>query len=475
MNMLSLVLYNISCAGTVVTVINSSIAEIYFLIRYLRNNNVNVGKIYVIIAIFAVINDMYMKRVLLYLLFFLLASFVQAQFTRSFSSRIRSLQLVLNDNVQDPPVMRLGGDDVLFFSFDEMSHEYHRFTYKITHCNYLWEQSDIFEIDYLDGFNDMPIEDWENSENTTVLYTNYSFAIPNENVSLKLSGNYKVEVFDDDADDEPVAEYRFSVVEPCVALSAAVSGNTDIDLNTSHQQVSFTVHHNKYNIQNPANEIYAVVYQNRRFDNAVSNITPTHITGKELQYVYNEKLIFDGGNEYRRFELTNPNVPGMNVNAVGYSEPFYHASLYVDTPQRFHSARRDENGRYFINTLEGYGTDIEADYVFVHFALETPYRSDGDYYLLGDFCGNGFSSDNKLLYDAHSGVYKTSMLLKLGLYNYSYVWLPDGAEQALNEPIEGDFYDTDNEYLILIYHREFSSRYDKLIGVGRLNYKLDNN
>lgn len=416
-----------------------------------------------------------MKRLIFYIFFILVVSSAQAQFTRSLSARIRSLQMVLNGNVQEPPVMRLGGDDVLFFSFDEMSHEYRRFTCKITHCDYRWEPSDLFEIDYLDGFNEMPIDEWENSENTTVLYTNYSFTIPNDDVSLKLSGNYKVEILDDDADGEPVAEYRFSVVEPSIYLTAAVSGNTDIDLNKTHQQVSFTVHHPKYNIVNPASEVYAVVYQNRRFDNAVLNIKPTHITGNSLQYVYNEKLIFDAGNEYRRFELTHPNIPGMNIAAVGYSDPYFHAELYTDAPQKFHSTYRDENGRFFTNTLEGYGTAIEADYVFVHFTLDAPCREGGDYYLLGDFCGNTFGSDNKLLYDTESGLYRTSQLLKLGLYNYSYVWLPDATQPASLESVEGNFYETDNEYLILVYHREFASRYDKLIGVGRLNYKLDNN
>ena len=417
-----------------------------------------------------------MKSTILYLVFTLFAiSLVQAQFMRSFSSRIRSLQMVMNDNVSAPPVLRLGGDDVLDFSFDEMSHDYRRFTCKITHCNYLWEPSDLFEIDYLDGFNDMPIEEWENSENTTVLYTNYTFTIPNENVSLKLSGNYKVEIIDDVADGDVVAEFRFSVVDTRVALSAAVSGNTDIDLNREHQQVSFTVHHPKYNISNPAGEVYAVVYQNRRFDNMVYGIKPTHITGNSLQYVYNERLIFKGGNEYRRFELTDPDVAGMNIAALAYAEPYYHAELYTDAPQKFHSNVRDENGRYFINTLEGYGTSIEADYVFMHFVLDAPYRSGGSYYLLGDFCGNVFGSDNKLMYDVKNGVYRASMLLKLGLYNYSYVWLPDGGGSASLAAIEGDFYDTDNEYLILIYHREFASRYDKLVGVGCLNYKLDNN
>ena len=186
-------------------------------------------------------------------------------------------------------------------------------------------------------------------------------------------------------------------------------------------------------------------------------------------------MIFDAGNEYRRFEITDPDVPGMNVAAVGYSEPYYHAELYTDAPQKFHSTQRDENGRYFVNTLEGYGTDIEADYLFVHFTLDAPRRNGGNYYLLGDFCGNTFGSDNKMIYDVANGVYRISTLLKLGLYNYSYVWLPDGGGSAESESSEGNFYDTDNEYLILVYHREFASRYDKLIGVGRVDYKLQNN
>ena len=117
-----------------------------------------------------------------------------------------------------------------------------------------------------------------------------------------------------------------------------------------------------------------------------------------------------------------------------------------------------------MNTLEGYGMPIEADYVNVHFAVEMPYRAGGDYYLLGDFCGNGFNERNKLFYDRNEGYYYSSQLLKLGVYNYPYVWLSDGSNKAMVELTEGSFYNTDNEYLICIYHREFGSRYDKLVG-----------
>lgn len=422
------------------------------------------------------INEPRMKKIFLYLFALFLSLGASAQFMRSFSTSIRSMQMVLNDDWREPPVMRLGGDDVLLFSFDEMSHAYHRYKYKITHCRADWSPSELFDIDYLDGFNNMPIEGWENSVNTTVLYTNYTFTIPNEDVSLKLSGNYIVEIVDDEeGSDEPVAEFRFSVVEQRVVLSASASGNTDVDMNKTHQQLSFTVHHPKYNITNPAGEIIPVVYQNRRADNAVSGFKPAYITGDKLQYVHERNLIFNAGNEFHRFELTDPRVPSMGVEQISYFAPCFHADLYMDAPATVHRNRRDENGRYFINTLEGYGTAIEADYVFVHFTLDAPFRSDGSYYLLGEFCSNTFDEGNKLEYDFREGVYRATKLLKLGLYNYAYVWLPAGASKAETAPAMGDFYETENEYLILIYHREFGSRYDKLIGYGRLDHNLEKN
>lgn len=417
-----------------------------------------------------------MKRICTALFLLILTVGVWAQFMRTYSTSIRSMQMVLNDEWRQPPVMRLHSDDVLQFSFDEMSHTYHRYIYRITHCRADWEPTELFDIDFLDGFNGKPIEDWENSVNTTMLYTNYTFTLPNEDVSLKLSGNYIVEIIDDeDGDETPVAEFRFSVVEPRVALSASASGNTEVDMNGSHQQLSFTVHHPKYNISNPAEEIITVVYQNRRSDNAVVDAKPAYITGSTLQYVHDRRLIFDGGNEYRRFELTDPRVVSMGVEQVSYFEPYYHADLYADKPYSFHRNNRDENGRCFVNTLEGYGTAIEADYVFVHFTLDAPRRSGGNYYLLGDFCYNRFDDSNRLEYDSRDNCYKVTKLLKLGLYNYSYVWVPDGSHKVQTMPAEGSFYETENEYLILVYHRTFGSRYDKLIGYGRLDHNMEKN
>ena len=392
-----------------------------------------------------------------------------AQSSRSFVPSVRTTQMVLNDEWGALPVMQMGSDDVLLFSFDEMSHVYHRYTYRIVHCNADWSRSDLLEIDYLDGFNDVVIDDWENSVNTSQLYTHYEFCIPNDDVSLMLSGNYRVEVFDDGVDsDTPVASFDFSIVEPKVSFEASVSGDTDTSFNEGEQQLSFAVRYPSF-VASPANELKAVVYQNGRRDNVVYGLQPTYVTGDKVEYVHNKSLIFDAGNEYRRFEMTDPHSPGEGVEEVVYIDSLYNAILYMDKPRVSYSNHRDENGRYFVNTFEGFGTPLEADYVNVHFALDAPRRSGGEFYLLGDFCGNGFTPENKLHYDDEDGYYFTSIPLKMGVYNYCYVWVSSVDGKVGNVQAEGNFYNTENEYLIYMYYRGFGDRYDRLLGVHRVN------
>ena len=241
-----------------------------------------------------------LKRVITYIvLFFAVAA--NAQFSRSLAPSVRTTRMVLNDEWGLPPVMQLGSDDVLHFSFDEMSHVYHRYTYRIVHCNADWQQSGLLEMDYLDGFNDLQIDEWENSVNTTQLYTHYQFEIPNDEMTLKASGNYRVEVFDEESgDDVPVAIFEFSVVESLLSFDVVLCGDTDVSFNEGHQQLSIAVGYPSF-ISSPASELKPVIYQNRRRDNCVMGITPTYITGNKVEYVHNSRLIFDAGNEYRRF------------------------------------------------------------------------------------------------------------------------------------------------------------------------------
>ena len=412
-----------------------------------------------------------LKRIMTFIA--LLATVVaSAQHSCSFLPSVRTPRVLLNGQWGALPVMQLGSDDVLHFSFDEMSHVYHRYTYRVVHCNADWEPSDAMEIDYLDGFNDVPVDEWENSVNTNQQYTHYEFAIPNDELSLKLSGNYRVEVFDDEGEvDAPVAAFEFSVVEPLASIQAWVSGDTDISFNEGQQQLSFSVDYPSF-VTSPASELKAVVCQNGHRVNGVRGIVPAYITSGKVEYVHDVKLIFDAGNEYRRFEMTDPDSPGEGVEEVVFDGSLYNAVLYMDKPRVSHSNYRDENGRFFINTFEGRGTEIEADYVNVHFALAAPYRAGGAFYIVGDFCGNTLSPMCRMEYDNEEGYYFVSLPLKMGVYNYCYVWVPAGGGKVELAPAEGNFYNTENEYTIYIYYRGFGDRYDRLLGVQGVNSSM---
>lgn len=385
---------------------------------------------------------------------------LHAQWFSCSSDMINTLRTISNGDWERIPMITLGSDETIEFSFDEMSHQYHRFTYHLMHCDAQWEPSNLIESEYMDGFNDLPIEEWQNSLNTTFDYTHYTLTLPNNDVTLKLSGNYRLSIQEDGNE---VAWFRFLVTEDKHNLSASVDGNTDVDTRKSHQQVNMSVSLNGLNVTNYEHEIYTVVMQNRRFDNAVLNPQPTYNAGSRLTYEHCPSLIFPAGNEFRRFEIINLYDYFKNVDRVSYHDPYYHASLMEDTRHHAYTFDFDHNGRYLIRYNQASDSDTEADYLFVHFSLASERLSSGKMYVSGHFNGGNFTSKYEMEYNAQEKVYQATILLKMGAYDYQYLWVPDGETAGQTKPTEGDWYETKNEYLILLYYRERGSRYDRLI------------
>ena len=385
---------------------------------------------------------------------------------------VKTIQVIANGDWMAPPIVSLNPEDYLEISFDELTHQYHRYIYKITHCNADWSPSGLSEIEYLNGFNNNTIDDYKNSFNTTMQYTHYKLFLPNDDVQITASGNYILTVYDDNENDKPILNACFSVIEKQVGVSATVSSNTDIDTNASHQQVSFNINYNGYNISNPFNELKVQVFQNQRWDNMITNITPTYQSPGLLQYVHNQNLIFDAGNEYRRFEITNVHYATQGVNYIRFFDPYYHAVLFPDEARRNYSFDVDQNGRFYIRYNLAEDNETEADYLFVHFTLdwEEPLTG-GNFYLQGEFTNDRFIPSYKLTYNPEAHAYESVQLLKQGAYNYMYLFVPDGSTKGETGPAAGNFYVTENEYMILVYHRPFGGRYDKLVGMQTVKFQ----
>ena len=394
-------------------------------------------------------------------------SYAQAYHTVALLPEIHTIQVNKNGNWNLNPVITLGSGDYIKISFDRISEDsFDRLRYKIHHCDAYWKLSTgISEIDFLDGFNDNPISDYAPSINTTVEYTHFNLTLPNRDASLKLSGNYVVEVYDEDDPDTILLTACFSVVDPLVTIAASVSANTDIDTNKDHQQVSFNILHQGMNIRDPFTETIAFVQQNNRLDNERLVVKPTYINPGKLIYERNRDLIFKAGNEYRRFETSSYRYSGMNVKSIEYKRPDYIMNIETDKVRAnlSYSYDQDQNGRVIIHNNDSEYPETEADYFITNFTLAMDQPILENIYINGDFTDDTFNDKYKLKYDKDNKSYHLSLLLKQGMYNYLYLTKDGNKYTTAN--IEGDYYQTENEYFIYVYYRPNGQRYDSLIGV----------
>ena len=404
-----------------------------------------------------------MKKYLSVLLFFVLATNVQAQRHEILSPRIASLQVMAGNKWMDMPVAELGGN--IHIDFDDLTHEYTRYTYRIEHCEADWTPSEeLFTSDYLQGFADgNTIDDYIESINTYQLYTHYSLTIPNERCRLKMSGNYRLTVIDENNDETPVMTVCFMLVEPLMGVSLNVTTNTDVDINNSHQQVEMALTYGRLNVTNPTEQIKTVVMQNRRWDNARLNVRPQFVMADGLRWQHCRDYIFTAGNEYRKFEILDLSHPTMGIDHISWDGEMYHVFPFISEPRRQYVYDEDANGAFIIRNSDNYEIENTCDYAWVHFQLNCPAPVKGEVYLNGEWTNDWFLPDYRMEYNAEKKCYEGAVKLKQGYYNYQYLLMnPDGTITTM--PTEGDFYQTENSYQALIYYKGTGERTDRLVG-----------
>ena len=387
-----------------------------------------------------------------------------AQRHEIYNPQVASLQVMAGSDWTNLPITQLGGNAIQI-SFDELSHDYHRYTYHIEHCEADWSTSqDIYETDYMTGYNDtQTIENYEQSINTTQLYTHYNLTIPNENCRLTMSGNYKLTVTDDQTG-EKVLTACFMVYDPKVKIGLDYTTNTDIDINKSHQQVRINMNYNGLKVSNPITQIKTYVLQNRRWDNAVINPKPDYMSAEGQQWLHNRQLIFNAGNIYRKFELLDLDHPTMGIDAITWDGTNFHARIIEDTPRPNFVYDESAQGAFIIRNSDNIECNNTCDYAQVHFTLKTN-RQPGEVYINGDWTQDRFSPIYLLQYDETNKCYSATIPLKQGYYSYQYLTKrEDGCYQPLDT--EGNFYQTSNHYDVLVYYRGNGDRTDQLIGWG---------
>ncbi|HEX2975201.1 MAG TPA: DUF5103 domain-containing protein [Bacteroidales bacterium] len=382
--------------------------------------------------------------------------------------RLRTVQLYREGWNLSYPILKLNSDEKLELHFDLLSDHSEDYYYTIIHCDKDWKQSDIFLNDYLDGLEENPIEEYKPSFNTTVKYYHYRLPIPNDRIRLKVSGNYIVMVYPAGQKEKPVLYQRFIISEDAVKLSATVHRPLMTKNSNTHQQIDFTVSYGGMNLYDPFRNVYASILQNGRWDNAKTNLKPDFFGNNELKFnTLSDKNIFPGGNEFRYFDIKSIRYKSEFVRMIDFASPNYNVYLEPSENREFkpYFYWKDFNGKFYIAYQEGKNPDTDADYVYVYFTLPaSEEEKGGKMYVSGALNGWRFDKNNEMAYNTAKRQYECAMLLKQGWYNYEYAFLKDGTFDGSPGLFEGNHYETENDYIILVYYRNPRERFDRVLG-----------
>ena len=409
------------------------------------------------------------------LLFILINFFCVAQKQKDYTTpeNIKSVQFEGVDSRDIFPIVTLG--EQITLRFDDLNANEADYYYRIKHYNHDWTPSQLFQNEYIEGYDNLRIENYITSFNTLQHYTHYSLKIPNQDVKLKVSGNYIIEIYS--AYDELVFSRRFCIYENKSSVQAGVFRPQNMDRFNSHQSIHFSVTPKGNFFINPEENIKIIILQNQQWNEPITDIKPQYFNGNTLDYRYEKPTQFEGGNEYHFFDTKDLRITTPNIVYTNRSEQ-YESYLKTDIIRNLldYSFAPDINGDFKIrNVMRPGDSNTSGDYSFVYFSLAYPYELDQneEIYIYGAFNNFELSDFNKLYFNPSLEVYEGVLYLKQGFYNYKYVLNQKGI--LIKNALSGSHALTENDYLVLVYYRNIGAQYDALVGIGRTNsFELQN-
>ena len=386
-----------------------------------------------------------------------------------FSEDIETVQLTpTGEPLGDPILVLNDNSSKLHLSFDMFGTEYESLEYTLIHCDADWHASNLLQNEYLDGYTEAYIRDYEFSINTKQPYVHYNLDLPQNDMKIMLSGNYILKVYPEDEDDKPLFIKRLMVIDPKAMVGGKVNRTSDPSIRKTHQEVDFQINISNLGSQFPSKELRVFVRQNQRWDNMKKDLQPLSISNGVMDFDLNKENIFPGLNTFRYFDFSSQRYNSEYLDRIDVSGPIDKVYLlpsqvrrsqeYIDDP--------DFHGVYFIETKDWANSRVEAEYSDVHFSLayDVPLL-DGNVYVLGELTNWNITPYNKMTYNYEKKAYETTLFLKQGYYSYVYAFLPTDAKTADVSFFEGSHYQTQNFYYVFVYYRAPGTIYDQLVGM----------
>ena len=377
-----------------------------------------------------------------------------------------------NENVI--PIFKLG--EGFQFQFDDLFGNEANYYYEIIHCDYNWNHSSIPKPEYLKGFDGQRIQEYENSFNTLQIYSHYKLPIPNQFTQLRISGNYVLKILDENKD--IVLSRKFIIYEDLVTVPIQIKRARTANYLDYKHNIEFSVRSLAINFQNPLKNVKVVLLQNGQFNTAIKNIAPQYTIGNELIYRYDTQTQFWAGNEFLYFDNNDIRAASNNVSRIDSSKGIYNSNLYTNNARanQPYSIMPDVNGNFVIRNIRAEKNEIEADYAWVYFSLSAPaFMANKDIYITGMFNNYSLSPEYKMDFNVKQNSYEKAVLIKQGFTNYQYQVADAKGTIDAENAIDGNFWQTENDYSILVYYRENTDRYDRVIGKATANSTIITN
>lgn len=370
----------------------------------------------------------------------------------------------LQNNQNTIPLFRL--NDSFQFQFDDLYGDEANYFYTITHCDYDWKPSQLSKAEYIDGFDDQRIQNYTNSFNTLQLYSHYDLTFPNKFTRFRVSGNYVIKILNDNK--EVVFSRKFILYEELVSVPMQVKRARNVNEINYKQNLDFAIRSQTIQFQTPLQNVKVLLMQNGQFNGAITNVKPMYTIGNDLIYKYDAETQFWGGNEFLFFDNKDIRAANNSVSRVDAKE-IYNSHLFTNTPRADvpYTFFPDVNGNFVVRNLNAENNTIEADYAWVFFSLSAPaYYGKNDIYVTGMFNNYALTPEYKMEYNKDKGIYEKALMVKQGFVNYQYTIADKNGKIDHQNAIDGNFYQTENNYSAIVYYRENGQRYDRIIGKG---------
>lgn len=369
------------------------------------------------------------------------------------------------------PIVDLAGSTRLYLSFDDLDGGVRDYYYTIIHCDRDWHPSQLNSMEYIDGYNEERILDFRYSNKTLQEYTNYRFSLPNQAIRWTKSGNYLLVVYEKDQDKYPVLTRRFVVAERKISINPRLQRPSQPSKMRTHQEIDFVANFEKFPLRNPQQDIKAVILQNGRWDSAIDGLPPMFVRGDQLLYDYQNKIVFPGLKEFRFLDLRSFRYISQNIGQVERLPDRIEVTLLKDRKRvgQPYVEFEDLNGDFIIETQDQNNT-LAADYAQVLFTLYSPEPLyDHNVYVMGTFTNWQADERYRMAYNQAVNGYVLKLPMKQGFYNYAYGVTKAKPDKKEANPInfsevEGNWFETENNYTILLYYHPFGARYDRVVG-----------